>query len=220
MPPSPVILWIELGGKQDGFHQIWIPWRNAHKSHQQSVFQVGAPSYEFEGVSPQSFFRHCTSVCMHSVLEYASLAWSGISQRDGDRLEQLKRSSVRLIVGVRLCDRLPTEHLLARAGLIPLSQRLVRSSDHIRVQDHQTATSSSQAHWRCRHWMDLFSCSSSAKFLGHLPPPNRICRNAPLVLVLNSLRPAGSDPRVGDGLVWNPKPMAFEYTFLDGMQRS
>ena len=35
-----------------------------------------------------------------------------------------------------------------------------------------------------------------------------------------SLRPAGSDPRVGDGLVWNPIPMAFKYTFLDRMQRS
>ena len=33
------------------------------------------------------------------------------------------------------------------------------------------------------------------------------------------LRPAGSDPRVGDGLVWNPSPMAFKYTFLDRMQR-
>ena len=32
--------------------------------------------------------------------------------------------------------------------------------------------------------------------------------------------PAGSDPRVGDGLVWNPIPMAFKYTFLDRMQRS
>ena len=34
------------------------------------------------------------------------------------------------------------------------------------------------------------------------------------------LRPAGSDPRVGDGLVWNPLPVAFKYTFLDRMQRS
>ena len=33
-------------------------------------------------------------------------------------------------------------------------------------------------------------------------------------------RPVGSDPRVGDGLVWNPLPMAFKYTFLDRMQRS
>ena len=35
----------------------------------------------------------------------------------------------------------------------------------------------------------------------------------------SGLRPAGSDPRVGDGLVWNPIPMAFEYIFLDRMQR-
>ena len=34
------------------------------------------------------------------------------------------------------------------------------------------------------------------------------------------LRPAGNDPRVGDGLVWNPIPMAFKYTFLDRMQHS
>ena len=37
---------------------------------------------------------------------------------------------------------------------------------------------------------------------------------------LHTLRPAGSDPRVGDGLVWNPLPMAFKYTFLYRMQRS
>ena len=35
-----------------------------------------------------------------------------------------------------------------------------------------------------------------------------------------TLRPAGSDPRVGDGLVWNPIPRVFKYTFLDRMQRS
>ena len=35
-----------------------------------------------------------------------------------------------------------------------------------------------------------------------------------------ALRPAGSDPRVGDGLVWNPVPMAIKYIFLDRMQRS
>ena len=33
------------------------------------------------------------------------------------------------------------------------------------------------------------------------------------------LRPAGSDPRVGDGLAWNTWPMAFKYTFLHRMQR-
>ena len=33
-------------------------------------------------------------------------------------------------------------------------------------------------------------------------------------------RPAGTDPKVGDGLVWNPLPMAFKYTFLDRMQCS
>ena len=32
-------------------------------------------------------------------------------------------------------------------------------------------------------------------------------------------RPAGSDPRVGYGLAWNPWPMAIKYTFLDRMQR-
>ena len=32
------------------------------------------------------------------------------------------------------------------------------------------------------------------------------------------LRPAGTDPRVGD--VWNPLPVAFKYTFQDRMQRS
>ena len=44
--------------------------------------------------------------------------------------------------------------------------------------------------------------------------------NPAQALLIDRLRPAGSDPRVGDGLVWNPIPMAFEYTFLDRMQRS
>ena len=48
---------------------------------------------------------------------------------------------------------------------------------------------------------------------------------SPVGLLINpdkklELRPAGSDPRVGDGLVWNPLPKAFKYTFLDRMQRS
>ena len=37
-----------------------------------------------------------------------------------------------------------------------------------------------------------------------------------------ALRPGGSGSglSVGDGLAWNPLPMAFKYTFLDRMQRS
>ena len=40
------------------------------------------------------------------------------------------------------------------------------------------------------------------------------------VSIFPLLRPAGSDPRVGDGLVWNPLPVAFKYTILERMQRS
>ena len=34
LPPSPVILWIELGGKPKWLPLIfWIPWRNTHSPH-------------------------------------------------------------------------------------------------------------------------------------------------------------------------------------------
>ena len=65
-----------------------------------------------------------------------------------------------------------------------------------------------------------------AYFSGAVRPVYRITRAFSLpknripTLLQSNLRPAGSDPRVGDGLVWNPLAMAFKYTFLDRIQCS
>ena len=65
----------------------------------------------------QTLFR--TSVL--PVLEYASLAWSGLGTINGERLERLQRITARLIIGTRLVENVPREILLARAGLDKLA---------------------------------------------------------------------------------------------------
>ena len=61
-------------------------------------------------------------------LEYAQLAWSGLSATDNRKLERLQRRAARLITGERLGEqsRGNIEHdlLLSRAGLSTLSSRL------------------------------------------------------------------------------------------------
>ena len=61
--------------------------------------------------------------CIRPVLEYASLAWSGLSSGNSERLERLQRSAARLITGTRLQDHLPRHFLPARAGLDRLDDR-------------------------------------------------------------------------------------------------
>ena len=61
------------------------------------------------------------------ILEYAQLAWSGLSATDNRKLERLQRRAARLITGERLGEqsRGNIEHdlLLSRAGLSTLSSR-------------------------------------------------------------------------------------------------
>ena len=59
--------------------------------------------------------------CVLPVLEYASLAWSGLGTINAERLEQLQRTAARLITGTRLVENVPREILLARAGLDKLA---------------------------------------------------------------------------------------------------
>ena len=61
--------------------------------------------------------------CIQPTLEYSSLALSGLSKTDSARLEQTQRVAARLITSTSLRDRLPSDILLARAGLEPLSLR-------------------------------------------------------------------------------------------------
>ena len=61
------------------------------------------------------------------ILEYAQLAWSGLSATDNRKLERLQRRAARLITGEHLGEqsRGNIEHdlLLSRAGLSTLSSR-------------------------------------------------------------------------------------------------
>ena len=65
----------------------------------------------------QTLFR----TCVLPVLEYASLAWSGLGTINAERLERLQRTAARLITGTRLVENVPREILLARAGLDKLA---------------------------------------------------------------------------------------------------
>ena len=70
-------------------------------------------------IAVQSVYK----TCVRPTMEYASLAWSGVSATDSDRLERLQRSAARLIVGVSPLEEIDNQILLARAGLEPLSLR-------------------------------------------------------------------------------------------------
>ena len=65
----------------------------------------------------QTLFR----TCVLPVLEYASLAWSGLGTANAERLERLQRTAARLITGTRLVENVPREILLDRAGLDKLA---------------------------------------------------------------------------------------------------
>ena len=68
-----------------------------------------------------------------------------------------------------------------------------------------------------------FHVPQSKQFFDHFHPFPNQCKCKAIQIEESSklaLRPAGSDPRVGDGLVRNPLPRAFKHTFVDRMQRS
>ena len=64
---------------------------------------------------------YCSSVRL--AMEYASLAWSGLSASDAEQLERVQRRAARLISNISALSDTPHDILLARAGLHPLSRR-------------------------------------------------------------------------------------------------
>ena len=62
---------------------------------------------------------------MRPVLEYAQLAWCGLSAQDINHLERLQRRAARVITGVKPWSSTGTCHdvLVAHAGLPTLSER-------------------------------------------------------------------------------------------------
>ena len=63
---------------------------------------------------------HGESALENTVLEYAQVAWAGVSMTDDYRLERLNRSAARLISSTGLSADVSHPVLLARAGLEPL----------------------------------------------------------------------------------------------------
>ena len=72
---------------------------------------------------PRLVIRSIYATCIRPTLEYAGLAWGGMSARDSERPERTQRSSARLICSLLPRDPLPHDILLARAGLEPLATR-------------------------------------------------------------------------------------------------
>ena len=56
-------------------------------------------------------------------LEYASVAWSGMSAKDSQQLERIQRRAAWVITGEPYRSDIPPEILLARAGLPSLRSR-------------------------------------------------------------------------------------------------
>ena len=81
-------------------------------------------------------------VCIRPVLEYGSLAWSGISRRDVDHA-RLQQSADHLIVGLQLVSK---RALAGTSRVNSAFQPPFHWNDNIRISDHQTAAPSSEAH--------------------------------------------------------------------------
>ena len=67
--------------------------------------------------------RDLYQFCIRPVLEYAQVAWAGVSMTDDHRLERVNRSAARLISSTGLSAGVSHPLLLARAGLEPLKAR-------------------------------------------------------------------------------------------------
>ena len=72
---------------------------------------------------PHLVLRSLYLTCVRPTLEYAGSAWIGIGSQDVLCPVRTQRAAARLITGSSLKDKLPSDLLLARAGLDTLSLR-------------------------------------------------------------------------------------------------
>ena len=61
--------------------------------------------------------------CVHPMVEYASVVWADTSDINCACLEHINRRAVRIIAGITRRNALPSDLVLARAGLEPLVKR-------------------------------------------------------------------------------------------------
>ena len=67
--------------------------------------------------------RQLYLTCIRPSLEYANIAWCGLTKRDQERLEKCNRSAARLIIQTMPSSDIPHDILLARAGIPTLLSR-------------------------------------------------------------------------------------------------
>ena len=67
--------------------------------------------------------RQLYLTCIRPSLEYANVAWCGLTMRDQERLEKCNRSAARLITQTMPSSDIPHDILLARAGIPTLLSR-------------------------------------------------------------------------------------------------
>ena len=72
---------------------------------------------------PRLVLRSLYLTCVRPTLEYACGAWTSVGTQDATRLERTQRAAARLITRTSIKEKLPSELLLACAGLEPLSLR-------------------------------------------------------------------------------------------------
>ena len=156
--------------------------------HCQQSFQKDWPSPSSE-MSPRPLaVQSVYKTCFRPTMEYASLAWSGVSATDSDRLERLQRSAARLIAGVSPLEEIDHQILLTRAGLEPLSLRrnisLAQMADRLasetlrnREPNHFAKAFKTWSATSCRGCTSL-SLRSSSSFL-RIPRPHTklLCRS-------------------------------------------
>ena len=94
--------------------------------------------------------RQLYITCIRPSLEYASIAWGGLTRRDEEKLEKCHRSAARLISNISPSADIPREIVLARAGLPTMDSRrkasqvrLAQAAVRGRLPDHLLGTFSS-----------------------------------------------------------------------------
>ena len=146
---------------------------------------------------------YCSSV--RPTMEYASLAWCGLSNRDADVLERVQRRAARLVTGIRPSSDIPNSILLARAGLQPLSTRRHIEQAVFAFRFVLGSSLPHHLHLGLSHWLTAKPAAASRlRNAGdiRLPRPHKnILKTSPLYLSLslwNSLSPearASKSPR-------------------------
>ena len=75
--------------------------------------------------------RQLYITCIRPSIEYASIAWGGLTRREEEKLEKSNRSAARLIANISPSADIPREIILARAGLPTIALR--RKTSQVRL---------------------------------------------------------------------------------------